>query len=112
MKYKYGDFSEEQISSITKEIRKQIFFLLLIADPKNNSEYKNINVNDAFNDLMYQLDGMNELLLYPTKLVKVMSLLEKAHSLYMQDNFDFLIYRKLVLDAGNEVLRLLPKGGD
>ena len=61
---------------------------------------------------MYQLDGMNELLGHPHKLVKVMSLLEKARSLYAEGELKFLAYRKLILDAGNEVLKLSSEGGD
>lgn len=114
MKHKYGTFTEEQIRSTVYDIRKQIFFLLLIADPKNknNAEYRNIDMDAAFTNIMYQLEGMNELLNHPSKLVKVMSLLEKAHSLFAEDDLNFLAYRKLILDAGNEVTKLSSEGGD
>jgi len=39
-----------------------------------------------------------------------MSLLEQALSLYDEKDFNFKLYRKLLLDAGSEVLKI--KGGD
>lgn len=106
MNYKYGEYSEKQIIETKHRIRKQIYFLLLIVDPATRDDYKNINVCEAFNGLLYKLGGLNELLRQPTELVKVMSLLEAALIQYKSDTFDFSVYRKLVLDAGCEVLKI------
>ena len=43
--YTYGDFSGLQIQEIKKKMRKQIFFLLRIVDPKCSGEYKGIDVD-------------------------------------------------------------------
>ena len=40
MKYKYGEFTENQISLTKTKLRKQIFFLLLIVDPNTKAEYE------------------------------------------------------------------------
>lgn len=106
MIYKYGEFSGNQISEAKKYIRKHIFFLLLIVDPKTKDEYKNIDVFEAFDNELTKLAGMNSILFEPPELVRVMSLLEAALIEYQNYNFSFSKYRKLILDAGNEVLKI------
>ena len=106
MNYKYGIFSENQIASTKKYIRKQIFFLLLYVDPKTKHEYENINVNTAFSNILYKIGGLNELLQSPPELVSVMSLLESARIEYNNPDFCFSVYRKLILDAGAEVMKI------
>lgn len=104
---KYGTYSESQLSATKQYIRKQIFYLLLYVDPKTSNEYTNVDVIKAFNGLQYKLGGLNSLLFEPPALVTVMSLLEAAlMELQSQDEFDFSKYRKLVLDAGNEVVKI------
>lgn len=104
--YKYGEFEDNQIKKTKEAIRKQIYFLLLIVDPNTKAEYSNIDVDQAFEGLQNKLAGLNELLLYPPELVKIMSLLEAAWLEYHKEDFKFSIYRKLVLDAGSEVLKI------
>ena len=103
MKHKYGNFTTTQISSTKKLLRKQIFFLLLCADPKTKDDYKHINLNDAFKGLLYKLNGLNSILGEPQELVDVISLLEEALIQYNESKFDFQIYRKLILNAGSIV---------
>lgn len=99
MHSKYGEFSQSQIQNTKKGIRKNIIFLLAIADPKLKEEYKHIDVNAAFDSLLNELSGMNALLLNPPELIAIMSLLEAALIEYNSPNFDFIKYRKLILDA-------------
>ena len=101
MKYKYGNFTSTQISLTKKEVRKQIFFLLLCADPKTKDKYEHINLNDAFTGLLYKLGGLNSILGEPQELVDIISLLEEALIKYNEPKFDFKIYRRLVLSAGS-----------
>ena len=103
MRTKYGEFSQKQIQKTKKEIRKNVIFLLSIADPELKKEYEHIDVNAAFHSLLEELSGLNELLFYPPELVTVMSLLEAALKEYNSSKFDFAKYRKLVLDAGAKV---------
>lgn len=101
MKYKYGEFDSQQIEYAKKDIRKQIFFLLLIVDPKTKSKYENINVNDAFTNVFNILNGLNSLLDSPQELVIAICYLESALLEYNSADFEFKIYRKLILDAGH-----------
>ncbi len=107
MKHKYGwDFTKEQISDAKTDIRGKIFFLLLCVDPKTKSEYQNIDVETAFDSLLRNLDGYNKLFDCPVEVVRTMCLLEAALNEYKKPDFQFSIYRKLVLDAGSEVLKI------
>lgn len=109
MEYLYGNYPDEQISDMKKSIRKSIYFLLLCVDPETSKNYKKINVNKTFENLLYKLDGFNTLLFYPVEIVEIMCLLQAAQNVYNSEDYDFKIYRKLILDAGAEVLRI---GGD
>ena len=104
LSHKYGSFDSSQISATKEKLRKKIYFLLLIADPNTADNYE-VDVAAAFKNVQHVLDGYNSLTGYPEEVVTVASLLEKALLNY-QKGFDFQIYRKLVLDAGHEVLKI------
>lgn len=107
MIHKYGDFSSNQIADTKDYMRKRIFFLMLLAEPNQpEDKYSNININDAFDIELRKLGGLNSILSEPPELVQIISLLEAALIEYNSENFDWLKYRKLVLDAGNEVLKI------
>ena len=106
MVYKYGEFSAEQISTIKKKIQKSIFFLLLCVDKKTRDDCGNIDVPSAFIDLMYKIAGLNDILMYPSELVTVQSLLQSALNEYTSSHFRFKVYRKLLLDAGAEIMNV------
>lgn len=105
MKTKYGQYSSVQVSSIKHSIQKSIFFLLLYVDPETRDNYPNIDVNEAFRSLQLRLNGLNSILLEPPELVRTMSYLESAMQIYNGD-FDFMRYRKLILDAGAEIMKI------
>lgn len=104
--HKYGEFNPNQVEETKKYMRKQIYFLLLYVDKNTKDEYPNVNVESAFNNILTKLSGLNELLFYPPELVVVLSLLEQALAEFKNPDFNFSIYRKLILDAGNEVLKI------
>lgn len=106
MHHKYGKFNKTQISEIKQALRKQIFFMLIYVDPETNEDYKNVDVNEAFVHLLYKIGGLNSILCEPPELVTVISLLEAARIEYNSENFNFKIYRKLVLDSGAEILKI------
>lgn len=111
MEYKYGVFSQNQIANVKYEIRKRVFYLILIADPETNKQYEGVDVEAAFDSLLHWLGGLNEVLLCPTELVTVIGLLEAALIRYKQGeltqvDFRNSVYRKLVLDAGATVLKI------
>ena len=86
-------------------IRKDIFFLLLSADKKTNP-VESVDIVSAIENLEYQIDGLNQILRYRPEVIKILTLLEEAKSIYGNDPFDFPTYRKLILDAGAEVLKI------
>lgn len=106
MEYKYGSFSENQIKEIKETIRKQIFFLLLLADPKTKDNYPNVDIYEAFGGLMQKIDGFNSLLFYPVEIVEIQSLLEEGLKELQKEEFNFEAYRKIILDAGAKVLNI------
>lgn len=106
MDCKYGNFSQTQISAVKESMRKQIYFLLLIVDPRTRDDYSNVNVEIAFDTTLRKFGGLNSILNETPELMWVISLLESALTEYRSDSFDYSVYRKLVLDAGNEVLKI------
>ena len=106
MKHLYGEFTQNQISQAKKSLRGSIFFLLLCADHNTAHEYKDVDVNKSFNGLLLKIGGMNQLLMNQPELVTVMSLLQAAMIEYNSPEFNFHVYRKLILDAGAEVEKL------
>lgn len=106
MKHLYGEFTQNQIIQTKKSLRGSIFFLLLCVDSKTANEYKEIDVNKCFEGLLLKLGGMNQLLMYQPEIVTVMSLLQAAMIEYNSPEFNFKIYRKLILDAGAEINKL------
>lgn len=105
-RYKYGCFDDEQMNQVKLKLRKQIYFLLLYVDSDTCDSFPGIDVNMAFDDLLTRLDGLNGILRFPCGLVGVISLLESARKEYNHQDFDFYRYRKLILDAGSEIMRI------
>ena len=103
MIHKYGSFTESQMQLTKRSIRKQIFFLLLCVDPETKGNYTHINVEEAFKGLLYKLDGLSSILGEPQELVEVISLLEEALIKYNEPEFNFRVYRRLILSAGSLV---------
>ena len=104
--YRDGFFSDNQIEDIKKRMRTQIYYLLLYADENVNGKFEGVDVCTAFDGVLDQFSGLNTTLNYPPALIKVISLLEAAKAEYQKPNFDFTKYRRLVLDAGSEVLKI------
>lgn len=110
MKHIYGTFTQEQISQTKTKIRKSIYFILLCCDPKTSNRYKNVNVETAFLNLLYWISGMNTILNCPPEVVRIISLLQKAYEEYLSPDYKFKVCRKLLLDAGSEVLNIKEDG--
>ena len=106
MIYRYGEFSPKQTAEYKEKMRKQIFFLLLIVDPNTKADYKDVNVEEAFENVLRTFGGYNELLDCPMPMVTVLSMLNAARMELQKEEMDFAIYRKLILDAGSEVLKI------
>jgi len=112
MKHKYGTFQNNQFENYKVKLHRDLFFLLLYKDPETSEQFENINFEKYFVGLMRKINGLNELLFCPIEIVEMMSLLEAAYQLSCEEDFQYPIYRKLVLDAHNLVDRICASGGD
>lgn len=111
MNHKYGEFTHNQIAETKKMMRKKIFYLLLCVDPSERDKHKDTDIIKAFDSTLKEFGGLNEVLFCPTELVRIISLLEAAlievsSPDFTTDDFEHCAYRKLVLDAGAEVLNI------
>ncbi len=95
----YGHFDDEQMENYKVKLHKELFWLLIYKYPKTRDEYLGVDFNKYFDGLMRRIDGLNELLFYPTEIIAIMSLLEAALIESKKVDFDYQAYRKLVLDA-------------
>ena len=105
-KHLYGEFSYSQIMQTKKNLRSSIFFLLLCVDSKTSYQYKDIDVNKCFEGLLLKINGLNKLLYEPPEIVTTMCLLQSAMEEYNNPEFNFKLYRKLILDAGSEINKI------
>ena len=106
VEYKYGAYEDLQFDDAIVLLRKQIYFLLLIVDKRTREQYGDVDVIKSFINIQHKIAGLNELLFYPKEIVTITSLLERAMREFQSPSFDFCVYRKLILDAGNEVLKI------
>ena len=99
MKHLYGYFTDEQMENYKTKLHKDVFWLLLYKDPNKKKDFPNIDFEKYFEGLMLKINGLNELLSYPTEIVEMMSVLEAALLETRKENFNFQTYRKLIFDA-------------
>lgn len=95
----YGHFDDLQIEEYKEKLHKEMFWLLLYKDPKTKDEFKNVDFEKYFINLMKKIDGLNTLLFYHVEIVAIMSLLQAALNETRSDDFNYRSYRKLILDA-------------
>lgn len=99
----YGHFDDNQFENYKVKLHKDLFWLLLYKDPKTKDDFKNVDFDKYFINLMLRIDGLNEILSYPVEIVTIMCLLQAAWDESRYENFNYQEYRKLILDAHHEV---------
>ena len=99
MTHLYGEFDAAQFEQFKTKLHNKLFWLLLYKDPKTCESYKNVDFKKYFTNLMREIDGLNELLFYPEPLVEICCKLQAAYRESCQNNFEYSVYRKFVLDA-------------
>ncbi len=102
MKYKYGELTSQQFHDYKDRLHSLIHWLLIYAE--NNSPI----LNDYFVKVQYKLNGLNELINYPSELVEIMNLVESAKLEYMKNDFNFTLYRKMILDI-HDLIDKIPE---
>ena len=103
IKYLYGEFSVEQLKEHKKHLHSSIHWLLIYKDPKTAYQWKDVDVDKYFSVLLLKIGGLNELFGKPESIVTLLSVLEAARLENQKQDFDWPVYRKLVLDAQNLV---------
>lgn len=105
MKYKYGEYSQEQLHSYKAKLHSKVHWLLIY------KENKYPQLDNYFSSIQFQLDGLNELLDCP-ELITLMSLLEAARMEAQKPDCNYSTYRKAVFDAHTMIDRLPEVDGD
>ena len=98
---KYGYIDEQQYESYKKHIRSSFYWLIQYSDPNTKDNYPTVNLQQYITLLQKELNGFNSLMLCPKEMVSIMSTLESALIDIENNTFNFKIYRKLFLDAGD-----------
>lgn len=101
MNYLYGNFSYRQITYNVKFMHGKVHKLLLYKD-KNIKQtiFRNeVEFNNYFINLLLYFNGLNKLLGEPEKMIPLMATLQSAYELVLSTNFNYKLYRKLILDA-------------
>lgn len=99
MEHLYGYFTDGQVENYKTKLHKDVFWLLLYKDPQKEGDFPDVDYEKYFDGLMLKINGLNELLSYPTEIVEMMSILEAALLETRKDYFNFRTYRKLLFDA-------------
>ena len=102
MKYKYGEYSQEQLHDYKKKLHSVVHWLLIYA------EEKSIILDEYFVKVQYRFDGLNELLGHPSQLVEISNLIESAKLEYKKEDYNYSIYRKSILDI-HDLIDDLPE---
>ena len=95
----YMDVTDEQIAKQKKSLHSALFWLLLYRDPETCDKYQYVDVDKYIGGLMLRIGGLNELFGRPSELVTLLSVLQAIKDENLKTDFDYHIYRKLVLDA-------------
>lgn len=103
IKHKYGCYHDEQFLGYKKRLHNLIHWLLIYAEEDNTI------LNDYFEKVQYKLQGLNELLDYPTLIIEIMNLVESAKLEFNKPNYSHKVYRKTILDI-HELIDKLPEG--
>lgn len=106
MDHLYGTFTGCQISDQIRSLHSAIHWLLIYKDPQTGSDYKDIQFDKYFSNLMRRINGFGNLVGNPPHIVTLLSVLEAARLETVKLSFDFSVYRKLIFDAQSIVDKL------
>lgn len=97
----YGKYGENQLLNYRDKLHSKIFWLLIYKDPKTIDDYSYVDFDKYFRSLMKEINGLNDILMQPPKLIEMMSLLQAAYNETVAEKFNYRAYRKFILDAHN-----------
>lgn len=106
MNMKYGKISNKQLCFLVRRIRKTIFLLLLAVDEATKKQNEHIDIDKTFEGVLLELGGITSLLPDRSEFIETINFLERAKIEFFSPDFNFNIYRKLILDAGAKMIAL------
>lgn len=112
MEYLYGEFSDKQIEMNAIAMHNAVHKLLLYKDKNvsGNIFETDEQFRNYFKNLLYRFGGFNELLGEPVQMVSLMSTLQAAYDEIEREEFNFPVFRRLILDAHGFISSMF-KGG-
>lgn len=101
MKYLYGEFSNRQVELNEKVMHGEIHKLLLHKDANVEDEIFSSDKQFLiyFENILKRYGGLNTLLFEPPKMIIFLSTLQAAYNECLKNDFDYAVFRKLILDA-------------
>lgn len=102
----YGALSDEQMKEQKKQMHKKVHFLLQKMDAKVEDKFPEVDYDQYYKNLMYKFVGMNKLLGEPKVMIDLLSILESSYIEVKKEDFDFKVFRKLILDAHSLIDRI------
>lgn len=112
MKYKYGEFTNEQIHETVVLMHSEIHKLLLHKDKKIDEKLFESDEDfiNYFKNLLFRFGGLNELLGEPQTMVDFMSTLQAAYDEVTSKHFRYLTFRKAILDCHGYIKEMTENG--
>lgn len=109
----YGKFTSNQVSELKRNLHSSLHWLLLYKDPDTCAKYQHVDVDTYLDHLLKIVGGLNEIFNYPDVYPILIATLQAVRIENRHEPFDWLSYRRLVLDMHKLVDRLPDaEGGD
>ena len=94
VKCKYGEITEEQLSSYKAKLHSSVHWLLIYAE-KNDNDI----ILPYFTRVQETFLSLNEVLMYPESILEIINKLEIAKLEYMKKEYNHRLYRSCILDV-------------
>ena len=114
MHYLYGEFTDEQINKTVISMHSDIHKLLLYKDRNITEQIFNSEEDfvNYFTNLLFRFGGLNELLGEPKEMVDFMSTLQSAFDEATNDNFQYKVFRRAILDSHGYIKAMFEEVDD
>lgn len=112
MEYIYGSFTKRQIKEAAHAMHSDVHKLLLYKD--NRIEEKIFENDEAFliffQNVMFKFSGTKTLFNNNGIMVTLMATLQAAYNEVTSDEFDYMTFRRAILDSHNYIKQMFEGG--
>lgn len=112
MEYIYGSFTKRQINEAARAMHNDVHKLLLYKD--NRIEEKIFENDEAFliffHNIMFKFSGTKTLFNNNGIMVTLMATLQAAYDEAVSDEFDYMTFRRAILDSHNYIKQMFEGG--